>query len=47
MHKSHNFRQTPIENTLVRGDKNTNEAIDASTALKGKTLILHIKMPII
>lgn len=48
MHKSQNFRKTPIENTLVRDNKNTNnEATDASTALKGKALILHIKMPII
>lgn len=36
MHKSQNFRNTPIQNTLVRDDKNTNGATEASTALKRK-----------
>lgn len=41
MHKSQNFRKTPIENTLVRDNKNTNEATEASTALKGNIDTSH------
>lgn len=36
MHKSQSFRNTPIENTFVRDMRNTNEATEASAALKGK-----------
>lgn len=36
MHKSQNFRNTLIENTLVRENKNTNETTEASTVLKRK-----------